>query len=157
MAATLDKTKHGRIVQLLLRKLIDDMRQILFLLLIAPIVAWAQTDANEEIYRLEEKLARVQEETQAAFQRFQMTQEMRRMDMQSAPLSVPPSQAGKSGPAPEYEDFIEGEQEKHERIQQYSADLDRLYQHYRELEEERKSIIAEIDQLKQSQNPIQEE
>lgn len=133
------------------------MKQILFLLLIAPIAAWAQADVNEEIYRLEERLVRVQEETQVAFQRFQMTQEMRRMDMQSAPLYVPPSEAGKSGPAPEYEEFIEGEKEKHQRIQEYSADLDRLYQHYRDLEEERKSIIAEIDQLKQSQNPIQEE
>jgi hypothetical protein len=51
-----------------------------------------------------------------------------------------------------YEDWVRREQEKHERIQEYNADLDRLYQYHKELEEKRKLISEEINQLEQNQS-----
>lgn len=113
------------------------MKPILFFLLIAPVLAWAENNANinDEIQRLEQKLMRVQQETQATYERYQMIQEMRRNDVYSLPLTVPPEMSAKSVPYPMYEDWVRREQEKHERIQEYNADLDRLYQYHKELEE----------------------
>lgn len=135
------------------------MKPILFLLLIAPVLAWAENGANinEEIQRLEQELVRVQQETQATFERYQMIQEMRRSDVYSMPPTVPPEMSAKSVPVPMYEDWVQREQEKYERIQEYNADLDRLYQYHKELEEKRRSIAEEIDQLEQNQNSYQED
>ncbi len=130
------------------------MKPILFFLLIAPVLAWAENNANinDEIQRLEQKLMRVQQETQATYERYQMIQEMRRNDVYSLPPTVPPEMSAKSVPYPMYEDWVRREQEKHERIQEYNADLDRLYQYHKELEEKRKLITEEINQLEQNQS-----
>ncbi len=135
------------------------MKAILFLLLISPALAWAENDVNisEEIQRLEQELVRVQQETQATFERYQMVQEMRRNDVHSVPPTVRPEMSAKSVPVPMYEDWVRREQEKYDRIQEYNADLDRLYQYHKELEEKRRSIAEQINQLEQNQNSYQEE
>lgn len=122
------------------------MKQILFLLLIAPILVWAENNVNinTQVQILEGQLERVQQETQATFQRFQMIQEMRRSEIQNVDI-LPPTVTSTSNPA----DMLQLKQARNERIQQYTADLDQLYQYHKELEDKRKLLIEEIDLLMQ--------
>jgi hypothetical protein len=122
------------------------MKQILFLLLIAPILVWAENNVNinTQVQILEGQLERVQQETQATFQRFQMIQEMRRNEIQNDDI-LPPTVTSTSNPA----DMLQLKQARNERIQQYTADLDQLYQYHKELEDKRKQLIEEIDLLMQ--------
>jgi len=122
---------------------------ILFLLLTVPISGWANTDA--QIRQLEKALFRVQQETQFTYQQFIMTQEMRRNEIQEVPLPISPSTPGASVPIPLYEDFVQRNQEKQVRIQQYTADLDRLYMRYKELENEKILLVEKINELEQNQ------
>jgi len=123
------------------------MKQILFLLLITPIWAWAENsiNVNTQIQLLEGQLERVQQESQATFQRFQMIQEMRRNEIQNVDI-LPPTVTSTSNPA----DMLQLKQAKNERIQQYTADLDQVYQYHKELEDKRKLLIEEIDLLMQN-------
>jgi len=122
---------------------------ILFLLLIVPISGWADTDA--QIRQLEKALLRVQQETQFTYQQFIMTQEMRRNEIQEVSLPISPNTPGASVPIPLYEDFVQRNQEKQVRIQQYTADLDRLYMRYKELENEKILLVEKINELEQNQ------
>ena len=122
---------------------------ILFLLLTVSASGWANTDA--QIRQLEKALLRVQQETQFTYQQFIMTQEMRRNEIQGISLPVLPSEPGASVPIPLYEDFVQQNQEKQARIQQYTADLDRLYLRYKELENEKILLVEKINELEQSQ------
>lgn len=130
------------------------MKQILFLLLIVPILAWAENNViiNSQIQILEEQLARIQQETEATFQQFQMIQELRRNEIQSVDF-LPSTVTSTSIPA----DMLQGKQVRNERIQQYTADLDQLYQYYKELVDQRKLLIEEIDLLKQSPAMLSQE
>ena len=141
-----------------LSKLIDRMKQILFLLLIAPILVWAENNVNIniQIQILEGQLARVQQETQATFQQFQMIQELRRNEILSAEFMAP-TVTSESIPTPNYEDSVRLKRARYERIQQYTADLDELYQYYKELEDKRKLLVEEIDLLKQNPSMITQE
>ncbi len=122
---------------------------ILFLLLTVSASGWANTDA--QIRQLEKALLRVQQETQFTYQQFIMTQEMRRNEIQGTSLPVLPSEPGASVPIPLYEDFVQQNQEKQLRIQQYTADLDRLYLRYKELENEKILLVEKINELEQNQ------
>ena len=105
------------------------MKQTLFLLLIVPILVWAENNVNinTQVQILEGQLERVQQETQATFQRFQMIQEMRRNEIQNDDI-LPPTVTSTSNPA----DMLQLKQARNERIQQYTADLDQLYQYHQE-------------------------
>ena len=122
---------------------------ILFLLLTVSVSGWADTDA--QIRQLEKALLRVQQETQFTYQQFIMTQEMRRNEIQGTSLPVLPSTPGASVPIPLYEDFVQQNQEKQARIQQYTEDLDRLYLRYKELENEKILLVEKINELEQNQ------
>jgi hypothetical protein len=79
-----------------------------------------------------------------------MTQELRRNEMNEVPLSMLPNTSGESIPIPKHEDMVRHQQERQERIQQYTADLDRLYARYKELENEKLLLVEKINQLEQN-------
>ncbi len=124
---------------------------IIVLLLMVPIAVLAQAQApetkNPEILRLEQIMTRVAQESQATYQQFLMTQELRRNEMLESPENIPIDLTGKSIPIPNYEDLQRRRQEKKERMEKYTADLDRLYTRYKELESEREAIFEKIKSL----------
>ncbi len=125
------------------------MKQFVFFsFLLLSFNGWAETEA--QINQLEKALFRIQQETQFTYQQFVMTQEMRRNETQKPLVPVLPGATG-SVPVPKYEDMEHLKQEQHERIQQYTVDLDRLYARYKELENEKLLILEEINQLEQEQ------
>lgn len=125
------------------------MQTILLVLLLAmPIPVWA--DKGAEIRQLEETLSRIQQESQSTYQQFLMIQELRRNEISEAPVTAQPNPPSKSIPIPKYEELIQLQQEKQERIGKYTADLDRLYARYRELEDEKQAIFEQINSLQQN-------
>ncbi len=129
---------------------------ILFLLFIVSITAWAQLDGKKvsEITRLEKEMARVSQESQSTYQQFLMTQELRRNESMESPDNLPLNLTGKSIPVPNYDDLVRRRQGKNDRMQKYTADLDRLYARYKELESEREAIFEKIKSLEKK--PVEE-
>ncbi|MCC8996256.1 MAG: hypothetical protein LM517_04205 [Nitrosomonas sp.] len=104
---------------------------------------------NAEILRLEGNMARLSQESQAAYQQFLMTQEMRRNELAMPVDPMPFNPTGKSIPVPNYDDMIQRRKDKDERLQKYNQDLDQLYSRYQSLEAEREEIFQKIKLLEQ--------
>lgn len=112
---------------------------------------WANTEALDQeaqVRELEKTLTRIQQESQSTYQQFLMIQELRRNEMAEVPQAVRlPNSPSQSIPIPNYEDLIQLKQEKQERIDKYTTDLDHLYARYRELEDEKQAIFEQIRSL----------
>lgn len=119
----------------------------LSLVLSVNLLAQAPEERNPEIIRLEQTMARVAQESQATYQQFLMTQELRRNEMLESPENIPIDLTGKSIPIPNYEDLQRRRQEKKERMEKYKTDLDHLYTRYQELESERQAIYEKIKSM----------
>ena len=125
------------------------MRTVLFLLLLA-LPLTIQADAVTQMRQLEKTLARLQQESQSIQQQFMMIQELRRNEMSEPAMTIPqPSTPGQSIPIPNYDDLMQLKQERDRRIEKYTADLNRLYSRYNELENEKQTILEQINSLEQ--------
>ncbi|PXX17787.1 hypothetical protein C8R27_10224 [Nitrosomonas ureae] len=124
---------------------------LLLLFFVFANVIWANTEALDQeaqIRELEKTLTRIQQESQSTYQQFLMIQELRRNEMAEVPQAVRlPNSPSQSIPIPNYEDLIQLKQEKQERIDKYTTDLDHLYARYRELEDEKQAIFEQIRSL----------
>ncbi|MER0204687.1 MAG: hypothetical protein DU480_12705 [Nitrosomonas sp.] len=132
------------------------MRTILFLLALTfSLMAWADedkgtTDTEKQSRQLEKALARIQQESQSIQQQFMMIQELRRNDIAEPPMNIPlPSTPGQSIPVPNYNNLMQQKQERDQRIEKYTADLNRLYARFTELENEKQDILEQIKSLEQ--------
>ena len=125
---------------------------LLLLLLIMAHPAFAdveKTAEQEQLQQLETALDRVHQESQSVYQQFLMVQELRRNDASEPSMNVPlPSTPGQSIPIPNYNDLMQRQQARQARVNQYSADLDRLYARYQELENEKQQILEQMSLLK---------
>ena len=134
------------------------MRYLILLLLLLISLpetsAEIEAEAKAEIRRLEKMMTRVQQESQSTYQQFLMTQELRRNEMSESPTLTPTIPTGKSIPVPNYQDLNRLRLEKQERIEKYTADLDRLYARYKALENEREALYEQIKSLEQK--PVEE-
>ena len=125
------------------------MRTVLFLLFMA-LPFTIQADSAAQVRQLEKTLARLQQESQSIQQQFMMIQELRRNEMSQPTMTVPlPSTPGQSIPIPNYNDLMKLKQEREQRIEKYTADLNRLYVRYDELENEKQTILEKINSLEQ--------
>lgn len=125
------------------------MRTVLFLLLLA-VPLTIQADAVTQARQLEKALARLQQESQSIQQQFMMIQELRRNELSEPSMTVPqPKIPGQSVPIPSYDDLMQLKQEREQRIEKYTADLNRLYSRYSELENEKQTILEQINSLEQ--------
>ena len=92
------------------------------------------TDA--EFQRLESQLLRVQQEQQSVYQQFQMTQEMRRteLQMQNPAVVYNSPDYGMNNPPPNYDDVAREKADRDYRIKQYTEEMNRLYARYLDLD-----------------------
>ena len=112
---------------------------------------------NPRVVELEMALNQVQQEQQAVYQQFQMTQELRRNDIQEnfpqaiqAPNSTmqPYASGGlKDNPPLSYDDNVRLQRERQERIEQYTRDLKRYYARYAELGEQKRALLDQLIEL----------
>jgi hypothetical protein len=116
---------------------------------------------DPRIAQQEMALNQVQQEQQAVYQQFQMTQELRRNDIQenfpqaiqtpSSTVQYPYAMGGLKDNAPvSYDDTVRLQRERQERIEQYSRDLNRLYSRYAELAEQKKVLLNQLMELTKS-------
>ena len=132
------------------------MRTILFLLALTfSLMVWADedkgaTDTENQSRQLEKALARIQQESKSIQQQFMMIQELRRNDIAEPSMNIPlPSTPGQSIPVPNYNNLMQQKQERDQRIEKYTADLNRLYARFTELENEKQDILEQIKSLEQ--------
>ena len=123
------------------------VKSFIALLMMFPIIVWAENE--QEVLRLEKALMRVQQEAQAVHQQFLMIQELRRNEIQGSPLADLPGATVQSTPIPKYEEMMQRQQEKKDRVEQLTTDLDRLYLQFNELNDERQSLMEQIKRLEQ--------
>ncbi|MCC6473300.1 MAG: hypothetical protein IT514_06095 [Burkholderiales bacterium] len=111
----------------------------------------AEPGSDFEVRRLQDSLAQLQQEQQAIYQDFQMTQGLRALEMQDASAAAlqDPGYRGFNSPPPNYDDVVRSRREREERLHQYSDDLKRLYTRYREIEEEKAALRGRIRDLMQ--------
>jgi hypothetical protein len=111
----------------------------------------ADPAADAEIKRLESQLSLLQQEQQSAYQQFQMIQELRRAEIEAQyPQVIQNSPDYTMGnPPPNYDDVVRQKAERENRIKQYTADLNRIYARYREIEDQKKALLEQLSQLAQ--------
>lgn len=124
------------------------MRLLIFLLLMTvSALCWSEDD---RVMQLEKALIRVQQEAQAVHQQFLMIQELRRHEISGPEVADLPGAAAQTTPIPKYEEMLRRQQNKKERIEKYTVELDRLYSKFSGLNEERQALIEQIELLEKT-------
>ena len=126
-------------------------RALLTAVLLLSAIAMADPAADAEIKQLEVQLQRVQQDQQSVYQQFQMTQELRRTELQIAhpPVVQNSLDYGMDNPPPNYDDVTRAKTERDSRIKQYTDDLNTLYARYLDLDAQKRAIQERIDALLQ--------
>ena len=120
------------------------------ILLLAVAVAAASEADQDELRRLDFAVSRIQQEQQAAYQQFGMVQELRRSLMQQTTPPAPPAVSGVDGDLPSYDEQARQRRQVEEQLQRYAVELERLYARYRELDEQKRSLLDRMNELSQS-------
>lgn len=127
---------------------------LLFICLIGAAGAFADPDPRREA--LESALTRVQQEQQSVYQQFQMSQELRRIELQDAPTAITPGyplMGADSARTLDYEQNQRIQREKQERLQAYERQLGLSYSRFLELENRKQEILQQIVELSLSPPP----
>ncbi len=131
--------------------------RLAFVLLLVPLIALPQTDGSEQdsararaalevrMRSLEAALGRIRTEQQAVYQQFQMVQELRRSESQE--LAMPPQLYSPPVTPPNYDDVVRERQARESRLQNYATQMERLYNRYRELEEQARAVQQQLAEL----------
>ena len=107
--------------------------------------AFSQESVDAQIKRLEAALNRIQAEQQAVYHQFQMVQELRRTEVrqyqESIQVYTPPAAP------PNYDDVVREKEARDERMRRYDGEVERLYDRYRELEEQKRPLLERLSEL----------
>jgi hypothetical protein len=116
-----------------------------------PLVAHADAATDAEIRQLQASIASLQQEQQSLYQQFQMTQELRRTETQDLNPGVVQNSPvyDINSPQTNYQDLERAKQDRLDRIQKYTQDLNGMYARYRALEDQKTALRARIDELMQ--------
>jgi hypothetical protein len=125
------------------------MKSLLLILLLF-CCGWALADADPRIGKLEADYNRVHQEQVTLFQRFQMTQEMRRNELlQEAPsiLSNYSLMGTDSNRILDYDENVRQQQARQERLLRYDREINQAYARYLELSDRKKALLDQIQAL----------
>lgn len=113
---------------------------------------WALAEQDSRLVQLAAAYDRLQLEQQAAYQQFQMTQELRRNELQdSAPITLQNySVMGQdSMRSLDYDENIRKQRERQERLQRYDREISQAYSRFMELGYRKKALLDQIMELTQ--------
>jgi hypothetical protein len=110
-------------------------------------VAVAQTEADPELKQLDAALNRIQQAQQGVYQQFQMVQELRRAELARPDPFAPQSNVGIAPPPQDYNELQRQREERENRIKDRTAELERLYARYQELEEQKRALLERLSEL----------
>ena len=109
--------------------------------------AIAQTEMDAELKQLDAALTRIQQAQQSVYQQFQMVQELRRAELARPDPFAPQSNVGIAPPPQDYYELQRQREQREARINDLSAEVDRLYARYQELEEQKRPLIERMNEL----------
>jgi hypothetical protein len=108
-------------------------------------LALGQESVDDQMKRLEVALNRIQAEQQSVYHQFQMVQELRRSEIlqyqQSIQVYTPPATP------PNYDDVVRDKEARDARMREYDYEVERLYDRYRELEEQKRPLLERLAEL----------
>jgi len=110
-------------------------------------IAVAQTEADTELKQLDAALNRIQQAQQGVYQQFQMVQEMRRAELARPDPFAPQANVGIAPPPQDYNELQRQREERENRIRERTAELERLYARYQELEEQKRALLERMGEL----------
>jgi uncharacterized protein involved in exopolysaccharide biosynthesis len=114
---------------------------------LCPAGAVAQTEAEAELRQLDAALNRIQQAQQGVYQQFQMVQELRRAELARPDPFAPQSNVGIAPPPQDYNELQRQREERENRIKERTAELERLYARYQELEEQKRPLLDRMEEL----------
>ena len=101
----------------------------------------------QQMRLVEGALNRLSQEQVAVYQQFQIVQEMRRSEERLALQRMPIYRLSTLAPPANVEDIQRDEDARIQRMNQLQAEVDRLYQRYRELEEQKRPLLDSLSAL----------
>ncbi len=110
-----------------------------------PEPAAARAAQDGQLRALEAELARVVAEQQSVYQQFQMVEGMRRVETEA--MQAVPGANAPPGSAPSYDDMVRERKAREQRLQGYVDDLARLYARHRELDDRKRVLLDQIQEL----------
>ena len=119
---------------------------MLLLLCCGPVIA----DADPRIAELEAAYNRVHHEQVTLFQQFQMTQEMRRNELeQDSPIITRDytTMGIDSSRLLDYDENLRLQQARQQRLQSYDREIKQAYARYQELGDRKKALLEQIREL----------
>lgn len=123
---------------------------LLILLLLCASVARAEPDPR--LAALEAAYNRVQQEQQAMYQQFQMTQELRRNELQEVSPNLmrnySMTQADNTQPI-DYDENVRQQRARQERLQRYEREINQAYARFVELGNQKRLLLDQIIELSQ--------
>jgi hypothetical protein len=114
---------------------------------LCPAVAVAQAGADEELRQLDAALTRIQQAQQGVYQQFQMVQELRRAELARPDPFAPQSNVGIAPPPQDYTELQRQREYRENRIKELTAELDRLYARYQELEDQKRPLLERLGEI----------
>ena len=118
----------------------------LLLVLAVPLYVQADTETEAETRRLEVALARIQQAQASLYQQFQMAQELRRAELARSDPFAPQSNVNAPPPG-DYNELQRLREAREQRIKDLSADLERLYARYQDLEAQKAPLLNRLGEL----------
>jgi hypothetical protein len=107
--------------------------------------AAARAELGVRIREVETALSRVSVEQQSVYQQFQMVQEMHRNERQEL-LNATQAYTLPASP-PNLDDVLRDRQAREYRLQNYASQMDRLSTRYRDLEEQKRTLLDQFADL----------
>lgn len=107
--------------------------------------AAARAELDTRIGSVEAALARIRAEQQSTYQLFQMVQEMRRLELGSEQQAFGAS--AYPNPPPDYDNVMRDKRARQDRQATYASEMNRLYARYRDLEEQKRPLLEQLQDL----------
>jgi hypothetical protein len=109
--------------------------------------AGAQTDVDAELRRIQAALGVIQQTQQGVYQQFQMVQELRRAELGRADPFAPQANVGIAPPPQDYSELQRQREARENRIRDLTAEMERLYARYQDLENEKRPLLERMSEL----------
>jgi hypothetical protein len=122
------------------------MKPLLLILLLLG-CGWAFADADPRIAQLETAYNRVHQEQVTIFQQFQMTQEMRRKELEQDAPNITRSYTTMgmdNASTLDYDENIRLQQARQQRLLRYDREINQAYVRYLELGDRKKALLEQI-------------
>ncbi|MBX9629683.1 MAG: hypothetical protein K2X67_04100 [Burkholderiales bacterium] len=120
---------------------------LLLLALGAPLYGHAGAGTELEARQIETSLGRLQREQDSVYQQFQMTQELRRVELAKPDPAALPQNVEVTPPPLDYNELQRLREAHQQRLQDLGTEIERLYARYQDLEAKKTPLLQRLGEL----------